>query len=530
MRSGTLSDKIASLTLQIQKSPFFHLNALKNLVNSASKKGFSYILYSIHILYTYLLIPQNIFKGRREAELSIKNLTELFCSSLLPKNRHLLKFSSRCVSNQYVCDSQLLLWWFEGELKRVYSLFLNAVESGCRDEVFHFKDLCIKTLYRLLCDVPEQEKRVLTILINKMGDKERKIASKVPYLLGLLLQKHSNMRSVVVSEVERFLYQAHIPDSSRYYAVIFLNQIALSRDDTELAKSLILIYFSLFRSLVEWDDKIKEIQKLRKKEKRRKSKSERVKEGFGVSTKMLGALLTGVSRAVPYLPVEEDDVVFSSHLDTLFRVVHITTFSKSCQALLLIFQVLSRKEEISSRFYRSLYRLMLSQELANSRKQSLFLNLVYRAIKADTSVNRVKAMSKRLLQVSMHQRSSFICGALIVFSETLRLHSKTRDMVRISEKEELEKLKEEAILDEEKERAGLLYDPYNRDPLYARAGNSCIWELSILMKHTHPTVAKFSKQLLNLKWIKYDSDPLMDFSLMSFLDRFSYKTPTKKVL
>lgn len=136
---------------------------------------------------------------------------------------------------------------------------------------------------------------------------------------------------------------------------------------------------------------------------------------------MLSAILTGISRAFPFTP--NDDVKYEDHINSLFKMVHVTTFNKSVQALLVLLQLLfsqsqangsekpanlsdaqkevhrDRLESVARRFYRALYAKMLSTELFNSSKQPLFLNILFKAMKLDKSITRVKAFVKRLLQV-----------------------------------------------------------------------------------------------------------------------------------
>jgi hypothetical protein len=52
-----------------------------------------------------------------------------------------------------------------------------------------------------------QEQRLLNILVNKLGDPQRKVASKSGYLLSRLLVTHPAMKGVVVREVERFVFR-----------------------------------------------------------------------------------------------------------------------------------------------------------------------------------------------------------------------------------------------------------------------------------------------------------------------------------
>lgn len=50
----------------------------------------------------------------------------------------------------------------------------------------------------------------------------------------------------------------------------------------------------------------------------------------------------------------------------------------------------------------------------------MFLNLLYKSLKADVVLRRVKAFAKRLLQVSAEQNPSFVCGALFLISELMK--------------------------------------------------------------------------------------------------------------
>lgn len=50
----------------------------------------------------------------------------------------------------------------------------------------------------------------------------------------------------------------------------------------------------------------------------------------------------------------------------------------------------------------------------------MFLNLLYKSLKADVALRRVKAFVKRLLQVSAEQNASFTCGALFLVSEVIK--------------------------------------------------------------------------------------------------------------
>lgn len=65
-------------------------------------------------------------------------------------------------------------------------------------------------------------------------------------------------------------------------------------------------------------------------------------------------------------------------------------------------------------------RKLLDPGLLACSRQAMFLNLVYKALKADVALRRVKAFVKRLLQVACGHMPPFICGALYLVSEILK--------------------------------------------------------------------------------------------------------------
>lgn len=79
---------------------------------------------------------------------------------------------------------------------------------------------------------------------------------------------------------------------------------------------------------------------------------------------MLGALLTGVRRAFPF--VESSKAEDTQHADALFRILHTAPFGVAVQALALLFQLLAARSAVSDRFYRCL-PAALAQNLCRCR-------------------------------------------------------------------------------------------------------------------------------------------------------------------
>jgi len=71
------------------------------------------------------------------------------------------------------------------------------------------------------------------------------------------------------------------------------------------------------------------------------------------------------------------------------------------------------------------------------------------------------------------------------------------------------------------------YDPNGRNPLYANAESVDLWELDLMRKHFHPSTNLFAQKILDNTSIEYDGDPLSDFTLKHFLDRFVFRNPKK---
>lgn len=81
-------------------------------------------------------------------------------------------------------------------------------------------------------------------------------------------------------------------------------------------------------------------------------------------------------------------------------------------------------------------------------------------------------------------------------------------------------LKESGALD-----ADAVYQVNVRNPLFANSEKTSSWEMRFLARHYHPSVCSFADSVISHKFVEYDGDPLHDFSLKHFLDRFVRKKP-----
>ncbi|CAG5098595.1 Oidioi.mRNA.OKI2018_I69.XSR.g15808.t1.cds [Oikopleura dioica] len=69
------------------------------------------------------------------------------------------------------------------------------------------------------------------------------------------------------------------------------------------------------------------------------------------------------------------------------------------------------------------------------------------------------------------------------------------------------------------------FDAWARNPSYSNVDGEKAWELVSMANHFHPSVSMFAKNVISGGDEKYPGDPLNDFTIMRFLDRFVYKNP-----
>jgi hypothetical protein len=107
----------------------------------------------------------------------------LFLPYFLPST--LLSLPDLC---PYSFPYRLLLYlYFEDALKRRYASFVEALAECSKDNLEHVKEKALKTAYELLARKAEAEAPLLSLLVNKLGDPNRKIASKTGYFMLCLL-------------------------------------------------------------------------------------------------------------------------------------------------------------------------------------------------------------------------------------------------------------------------------------------------------------------------------------------------------
>ena len=281
-----------------------------------------------------------------------------------------------------------------------------------------------------------------------------------------------------------------------------MNQLILTRAEPQLAHTLLLIFLALF--------------------------SARTSRGSELGTRMLASILSGIHRAIPFCDDsssrDQSGELLAAQLDLLFRCAHAASFGTAVQALMVLSHATILTNAASERFYRALFTSILHVELPNSSKRALFLNVVFKAMIADTHDGRVAAFAKRLLQACAHSPPAFICGALLLLSEAAKRKPSLRALLTAPPPTAAAAAAATGGgADNGGEGHGYVWN--KREPCHSGAELSRLWELTQLLSHYHPSVVHFATSVATGESISYDGDPLRDFGLMPFLDKFVFKNP-----
>lgn len=568
MRKGTLKDRIAAMSVTVSADPlhkFYALDGLMSMVGCSSSSS------------------DGGKTNSRVAQLMAEALEDLFINTLLPPDRKLLTLAQRPLS-QYenkgnngkpndggaetgkkkkksqngkksLSPRILLLWRFEEMVKEKYEIYLRQyMDKTLQDGAELQKIATLRSAGNLLTSMPEGEVQLLGMMVNKLGDPEKKTAAAAGHQLRLVLQEHSNMTNIVAREVQQLAHRPHLAPKALYNCIVFLNQLQLKRPEPandevdnsnkkssySLPASLIKTYFRLFEVAVQQNKK--------------KSSSKDENSG-SMKSRLLSALLTGVNRAHPYLPEQDQDM--EEHVDALYRIVHTSPPAACTQALMLLFHLAvgsqiekEQDDEIEmsqeeagerlrqkDRFYRALYATLAKSNIISSGKHlTMYFNVLYKAMKYDTNVNRVHSFAKRLLSAIMHAPAPLVAASAYLLQEISIKHEGLGQAWEDTPDPESSSW---LVLDDSKRepKAGIVNfedlhnnqkqkkDSLDGDASQHPQGNPPAWEISLLAHHFHPSVSKFVNDIGK---IDYGGDPLQDFALAPFLDKFAYRNPKSR--
>ena len=321
MSSGTLSDKISALTLSIQESPVHNVKALESLLGLARKRSRGQAVEVLGALKD-LFGPGALLPSDRKLKVFVNQPGLVAAFSEVP-----VDWTSDDPLPKPLKEVHLMLWAYEDWLKSTYFEIIKIVEVWCNDEVVFARIKAVDYVCQLLKEKPEQEVNLLRLLVNKLGDSDKKIASKTSYSILQLETTHPLMKPTIIAAIESdLLFRPGQSLHAQYYAIITLNQTVLSLKEGVVAQKLVDIYFTLFIKLLERPEAVKpvvseanstvinkkgEVQRGggapgKKALKKQALLQKSTNVGEDLREKVLSAVLTGVNRAIPFMPTDDE--------------------------------------------------------------------------------------------------------------------------------------------------------------------------------------------------------------------------------
>lgn len=321
MSSGTLSDKISALTLVVQESPVHTVKSFESLLGLAKKRSRGQAMTALAAIKDLLGVGV-VLPGDRRLR-SFENQPGLL--GTLQANS-VLYWSSGDALPEPMVSAHLVSWAYEDWLKSTYFEVLKVLEGWCDDEIDFARGRAVTYVYELLREKPEQEANLLRLLVNKLGDPDKKIASRTSFLILQLHVTHPLMKPIIIRSIENeLLLRPGQSSHAKYYAINTLNQTILSGNEEDVARKLLSVYFDLFGDLLKNPDSQKttagptvnrkgQIQggggQMGKKARGKAQRQEIAKQVSQETTeKLISAVLTGVNRAFPFARSDDQTYV-----------------------------------------------------------------------------------------------------------------------------------------------------------------------------------------------------------------------------
>ena len=496
IEKGTFEDKISAISGHIKLYPRQTLKYLDIITSHLSVKNPRQYMYIMEVL------------------------KDLYLGKILNSKKYKAFIDNTLDKSKIYTNDELLNFFIDDHIHQKYFSFISNLEVKLReDNLLSMKKKILSTLQELMKSQPEREEYLLDLLIYKLGDPKSEISNVSIQLLKNLQEVHLSMSLVIIMRIHNFIKNQQLSNENGcYHAMILISQFKYYRNEDFLKYGLSM-FFDLFNEYVEYED-------------------EKYFKFLEIIIKIINSLF---KTAVNLKNYDKSSLgkFFGEKINLLFKLSHSSSIKLRIQVLRLIFFIAkdnqglisyAKKDEESEensndslldRYYKSLYELILQKEVLVSKNLKEYLKLVISSCVFDPNSTRCLAVLKRLLQTAALAEPSYICCVLIIVSHVI--HNKNSLWKFIAQIK--------FPKNEENNTKSLFENMNKRDPKFVE--ESSLIELLLFNDHFHPTVAKWANEIiLNYKVssIDYEGDPLMDFSLVNFLNKFITKNPKVKNL
>ncbi|KAL8270669.1 hypothetical protein Esti_005415 [Eimeria stiedai] len=218
-KGATRADEVSSLVLLTQQSPLCSSKCLLLLLRLAGSKSRSAAHAAAAQLYGLFLGPLLLpsFRKLRTMQQQPEWLIERV-AALLPllqqqlqqqhkQQQHKQQQNNGSRAAAVALLQLLLLWRFEETLAQRYNAFVMLLRTLADDHVVALSCRSLKLGAALLMRKPEREQQLLSLLVDKLGAQEGKVASCASFQLATLLRRHRDMLPVVCMYTAESLLQ-----------------------------------------------------------------------------------------------------------------------------------------------------------------------------------------------------------------------------------------------------------------------------------------------------------------------------------
>ncbi|EDW14147.1 nucleolar complex protein 3 homolog [Drosophila mojavensis] len=204
------------------------------------------------------------------------------------------------------------------------------------------------------------------------------------------------------------------------------------------------------------------------------------------TSRVLSAILEGLAEFAHVINLE----FFADLIDVLNRILEEQDlgYREQLHCIQTIFVILSGQGEVLNidpiRFYQHFYRNMLVVHAGKNHEDfAIILRTLDEVLvkrRRNMSQQRLMAFVKRLLTGSLHLLHNGTLATLGTIKQTFQLTSVL-----------------DALLDTDTTIGSGRYDPELEDPEYCNAASTCLYELTLLARHYHPTVRRMASHIAN---------------------------------
>ena len=512
IKTGTFDDKISSLILYIKENPKFTLKYIEMLVKMLNDNS-----------------------NRRKKENLILVLKDLFLNNLLNGIKH-LPFNIKYKNNnnlefKNISNEELIESFYEDKIHHLYLRLILIIENNILNEpLIQIKKKYLNFLFEMLLNQPECEEKILSEIINKLGDPNSEISNFVINLLKNLQEQHLKMSFVIFNNVKTFFTQSQNV-KAKLNSLIYLTQMKIPFNNNKFIEESIKFFFELFNQFSKKEDEAQIENKkyenkkiLNKKEKKNKIMN-RLKNESESNEKFLSLIVKRINILFNFIKNNKTQMnkinnLVQEKINILFELSHNKSIKLSIEILKLLFAIIQTQDlQYNDRYYRTLYDFINNFNLSTSKYLKDALKLILLSLIYDSNNVRISSFLKRLLQMCLCSEPNYIICVLIIISQVLRNKNKLWKMIE----------KKEIFLNNKDNNN--YYDYNKRDPKYSNSENCYLNEIYLLCNHYHPSVQRIAKFILenyNKEIVNYEGNPLLDFSLVNFLEKFVLKNPKIK--